>query len=152
MCRSCPTWHAVRVHLATHHFKVVEDGRHLLNPLDDLHRSVGVFRLPRHLLVQGHLPAHGRVVHLPTTQGHTELSDVQGDGLLSQIRGEGFVVSTFPCRWRLCCRNSLTSSSVSLWKVKRLINYCLPKMVWEEKLLWNVFLSKSGEHDRRASK
>lgn len=52
----------------SHHFQMVEDCGHLLHSLDDFHRRVGVLGFTGHLLVQGHLPAHGRVVHLSTRQ------------------------------------------------------------------------------------
>lgn len=51
----------------THHFKVIEDSRHLLHSLDHFLGSVSILSLSCHLFVQGHLPAHGRVVHLSPT-------------------------------------------------------------------------------------
>lgn len=49
---------------STHHLQVVEDGRDLLHSLDHLLRCIGIFSFSCHLLIQRHLPAHGRIVHL----------------------------------------------------------------------------------------
>ena len=54
---------------STHHLYVVQDSRHFLNPLYHLHWVFCVLRPPTCLLVQGHLPAHGRVLHLEGPQG-----------------------------------------------------------------------------------
>lgn len=48
----------------THHLNVVKDSRHLLNPFHHFFRVLGILGLPGHLLIQRHLPAHSRVLHL----------------------------------------------------------------------------------------
>lgn len=64
MCMLCVCFQSTRDWLYTHHFNVVKDSRHLLNPFNHLLRVLSIFSLSRHLLIKRHLPAHSWVFHL----------------------------------------------------------------------------------------
>ncbi len=98
-----------------HQLNVEENSRNFLNSLHNLLRCISVFSFTWGLLIQSHLPAHSWVLNLQTDR------DVYTQTLILYLRcflHLAVSVLTFPCRCRLFCRNSLTSSSVSFCNIQ----------------------------------
>lgn len=108
----------------THHFNVVKDSRHLLYSLHHLLRIIGIFCFSRHLFIKRHLPAHCWVLHLKYNTSMCIMNKMnrfiqECVYYLLSISKEIKSLPTLPCRCRLLCKNSLTSSSVSFYELKK---------------------------------
>lgn len=82
-------------------FQVVEHGGDLLYPFDNLLRHVGVLGFPSHLLVEGHLPAHGGgILTLQGKWGHSQsvghLKDQHSHAQPHLYLNEVFKTSLYP--------------------------------------------------------
>lgn len=108
----------------THHFNVVKDSRHLLYSLHHLLRILGIFCFSRHLFIKRHLPAHCWVLHLKYNTSMCIMNRMnrfiqECVYYLLSLSKEIKSLPTLPCRCRLLCKNSLTSSSVSFYELKK---------------------------------